>query len=86
MSDLKAQAEALGIKVDGRWSDERIQQEIDAASKASKPPVGQLVPVVVNRDFWDKEGVRHRKGTIVEVSVEAALDGVESGALSRAKG
>jgi hypothetical protein len=30
MSDLKEQAEELGLKIDGRWSDERIQQEIDA--------------------------------------------------------
>jgi len=29
--DLKAQAEELGIKVDGRWSDERLQGEIDKA-------------------------------------------------------
>lgn len=29
--DLKAQAEDLGIKVDGRWSDERLQSEIDKA-------------------------------------------------------
>lgn len=85
MSDLKAQAEALGIKVDGRWSDERIQQEIDAAGKTAKP-AERLIPVVVKRDFWDREGARHRKGTIVEVTVEAALDGVESGALSRVKG
>lgn len=28
MSDLKAQAEALGIEVDGRWSDETLQQKI----------------------------------------------------------
>lgn len=29
MDDLKAQAEALGIEVDGRWSDETIRQKID---------------------------------------------------------
>lgn len=28
-SDLRRQAEELGISVDGRWSDERIQSEID---------------------------------------------------------
>lgn len=31
MSNLKKQAEALGIDVDGRWGDDRIQQEIDKA-------------------------------------------------------
>lgn len=45
----------------------------------------KLIPVRIERDFWDAEGNRHRKGTIVEVPVEAALDGVESGALSRVK-
>jgi len=29
--DLKAQAEELGIKIDGRWGDDRIQAEIDKA-------------------------------------------------------
>lgn len=39
MSDLVQQAEELGIKVDGRWSDERLQQEIDKklAEPAKKP-------------------------------------------------
>lgn len=44
-----------------------------------------LIPVQVRRDFWDQNGDRHRKGTVVEVSVEAALDGVEVGALSRVR-
>lgn len=32
---LVAQAEKLGIDVDGRWSDRRLRQEIDAAVKAA---------------------------------------------------
>lgn len=32
MSDLKAQAEALGIEVDGRWSDDTLKQKIAEAS------------------------------------------------------
>ena len=35
-ADLVAQAEALGINVDGRWSERRLRQEIDAA-KAANP-------------------------------------------------
>ena len=31
MDNLKNKAKELGVKVDGRWSDERLQQEIDAA-------------------------------------------------------
>lgn len=106
MDDLKAQAEELGIKIDGRWSEDRLREEIDKALSApAKPePFGgkgdhdgdgkaggsvkaadRLIPVKIERDFWDAEGNRHRKGAIVEVSVEAALDGVETGALSRVK-
>ena len=36
-ADLVAQAEALGIDVDGRWSERRLRQEIDAAVKAANP-------------------------------------------------
>lgn len=32
---LVAQAEKLGIDVDGRWSERRLRQEIDAAVKAA---------------------------------------------------
>lgn len=88
MSDLKAQAEELGIKVDGRWSDERIQQEIDnalAEPKKAAEPKGKTQPFRINRDYWDEAGDRHRKGEIVELSAEDALDGLESGALSRVK-
>lgn len=45
----------------------------------------KLIKVVILRDFWDKEGERHRAGTVVEVPVDYALDGIESGALSRFK-
>jgi len=34
-ADLVSQAEKLGIDVDGRWSDRRLRQEIDAAVKAT---------------------------------------------------
>lgn len=57
------------------------------APKAAKPSAKEkLIAVTIKRDFWDKDGNRHRKGTIAEVPVEAALDGAESGALSRVKG
>ena len=45
----------------------------------------KLVKVRIERDFWDAEGTRHRAGTEVDVPVEAALDGIETGALSRVK-
>lgn len=51
----------------------------------TKKPAERLIPVRIERDFWDADGNRHRKGTVVEVPVDAALDGVETGALSRVK-
>ncbi len=33
LDDLRAEAESLGVKVDKRWKEERIQQEIDKAKK-----------------------------------------------------
>jgi hypothetical protein len=54
MDDLKKQAEELGIKVDGRWSAEKLQEKIDerlAEEPAPAPePVeepDEEVPVVV---------------------------------------
>lgn len=95
MDDMKKQAEELGIKIDGRWSEERLQQEIDKALNAPVEVTEQvektqerMVTVRVMRDFWAGEpgnAQRVRKGSIVDVPVEAALDGVESGALSRVK-
>lgn len=46
MSDLKKQAEELGIKVDGRWSDERLQAEID--EMLAKDPVAVDEPSMVD--------------------------------------
>ena len=43
----------------------------------------QNVTVRIIRDFWDKDGTRHRKGKILEVPVEHAFAGVESGMLER---
>lgn len=45
----------------------------------------KLVLVRIERDYWDDEGTRHRAGTQVQVPVEAAMDGIETGALSRVK-
>lgn len=39
MDELKKQAEELGIKIDGRWSAERLQAEID--EKLAEEPVAE---------------------------------------------
>lgn len=43
MSDLENQARELGIKIDARWGDERLQQEIDKVL-ASPPKVEGVTP------------------------------------------
>ena len=58
----------------------------DEDKKPEAPAKEKLIPVVIKRDVWDADGKRHRKGTIIELPVDAAMDGVESGALSRVKG
>jgi hypothetical protein len=49
------------------------------------PAKEKTIKVRVLRDFWPKENERVRKGTEVDVSVEEALDGIESGAFERVK-
>jgi hypothetical protein len=89
MDDLKKQAAELGISVDNRWGEERLQQEIDKAlgepKRGDKKPAANLIPMRVNRDVWDADGNRHRKGSVIELPVDEAMDGIEAGALSRVK-
>jgi len=41
------------------------------------------VSVIVARDYWDENEVRVCSGTVVELPVDAAMEGVESGAFKR---
>ena len=43
------------------------------------------VKCVFVRDTWDEDGNRHRAGSEIELEIDAAMDGVESGAVTRAK-
>ena len=45
----------------------------------------KTVACVVLRDYWPAEDQRVTAGTIVHLSPEDALDGVETGALARHK-
>lgn len=45
----------------------------------------KLIKVEIVRDTWDADGVRHRAGTVTEVPVDAAIEGIESGALKSVK-
>lgn len=45
----------------------------------------KTIKCVILRDFWDKDGKRQPAGKEVDLTAEDAMDGVESGALSRVK-
>ena len=45
----------------------------------------KTVKCVVLRDYWPTEDNRVKAGSIVDVSPEDAMDGVEAGRLSRVK-
>ena len=38
-TELRQQATSLGVKVDGRWSPDRLREEIAKASQPKSPPV-----------------------------------------------
>ena len=45
----------------------------------------KMVDCVVLRDYWDADDNRVTAGTVISLEIEQAMDGVESGALSRYK-
>ena len=88
-------ARALGIKIDGRWSAERLDAEIAKAEDAATAPAPVAksggVMVRVLRDYWtselDDDGLNKRvkAGTVLEVDPMRALDMVEAGAVERVR-
>lgn len=53
-----------------------------------KPRRKAKVACTVLRDFWtadDEKGGRVSAGTVIEVTPEEAMDGIEAGTLSRVK-
>ncbi|MCZ7502031.1 hypothetical protein [Agrobacterium sp. ST15.13.015] len=88
--------ELVGKNAFNGWDAEELQKRIDAAL-AGNPQPQDPAPVAatsrkpktmsfkIERDFWDENGDRHRAGSIVEMTAEDALAGIESGAISRVK-
>lgn len=74
--------DAAGIEYDGRLGAEKLAELLPKDA-----PKGETITCNVLRDFWptDDENDRVRKGAVIEVSVEKALDGIEAGALQRVK-
>lgn len=83
-AELQKRLDAGGAKPSAPAKQKKQPLDHDGNGKKGGA-VGRTVSVHVKRDFWDENGERTRKGSIVDVSVEAALDGIEAGALSRVR-
>ena len=78
-TSLVNEAEALGIAVDGRWSDARLQTEIDKKKfeetpepEAKPEPPAGTTPVRLLYDTWDADEKRVPAGAVVNLPIEAA--------------
>lgn len=62
-----------------------------APKKQSAEPAKTMIPMAINRDIWvdnpdnPDDPIRHRRGKIMEFTIDDAMAGLESGALSRVK-
>lgn len=82
-ADLEKQAAELGIKVDARWGDERLQKEIDA-NLAGETKGEETLPVKLLADTWLEEDIRTPAGTVLELPLSVAKKLVKAGKASRA--
>lgn len=73
MDELKKQAAELGIKVDGRWSEERLQAEID--EKLAADPEPEVIPQPDAGPVVEAPAVLEEP--VVEAVVEPEADEVE---------
>jgi hypothetical protein len=80
--ELEKQASELGIKVDGRWNDARLQQEIDA--KLGGTPQEETMPVLLLNDTWLEEDVRTPAGQVVDMPLSMAKKLIKGGKVARA--
>lgn len=98
--EIKAALDEAGIEYDARLGVEKLEALLpknDAEPVAAQKLKSRGVLCVVQRDYWPtpedieagwpvRERNRVRAGSLIEIEAEAALDGVESGMLSRYKG
>jgi hypothetical protein len=89
-SQIEAQLEAKGIEFDGRLSAENLIKEYgdildgeDVATEADEKERKVLVRLLTA--FWPEESQRVEKGTITEVTVDEAFEGIEAGRFERVK-
>jgi len=80
--EIKAKLDDLGVEYDARLGIDKL-----AALLKQNQQGAAGVLCMVNRDYWptDREEDRVRKGAIVEVTADQAMDGMESGILKRVR-
>lgn len=81
---IKAKLDAAGIEYDARRGADKLAAMLPNETVAA--PKSQTVACVVLRDYWHAENDRVRAGTILDLEPMDAIDGIESGLLSRVKG
>lgn len=81
---IKAKLDAAGIEYDARRGADKLAAMLP--TETVEAPKSQTVACVVLRDYWPAEDDRVRAGTIVDLEPMDAIDGIESGLLSRVKG
>lgn len=57
----------------------------EEAKKPGRPPKKETFACELLRDYWDENGERVRKGTIVDLAAGDAIDGIERGIWRRVK-
>jgi len=87
---LLAQAKALGLKVDKRWSVETLAESVAEAQEAAKEAAAaafaeaKKTPVKLLRDAWPLADERHNAGEVIDVPVALARHWIEAGVAERA--
>jgi hypothetical protein len=87
---LLEQAAVLKLDVDGRWSVERLAEEVQLAqvaaadAKKAEFAAAKKVPVLLKRAAWPLENERHEIGEVVLVPVEMAKRWIALGVAERA--
>ena len=81
--ELEALGREHGLELDKRKSVAKLREEL-AAAGIDVPADAPGIDVEILRDVWDAKGVRQRKGSVVAVSTETAMEWLERGLAKRA--
>lgn len=79
--EIKAKLDAAGVEYDARLGVDKLAGLLKQVNGSTG------VLCVVQRDYWptERDEDRVRAGTIIEATPEEAMDGMESGLLSRVR-